>query len=299
MNTTIPSFITVSYYSWEYLLINYNLFNSKNNFKVNWIIVDNQPYILKDQNKAYKELESKSNVFIVEGINENSQELSLHEKNSKGSAHHAYGLNIGLNYSKSNYVIILDPDFYIIRENWLNIVLDEMKSNSLAFFGASWGINKKNHSRQKWFDFPCAHFQCINLNYINKSKINFLPLKIHEHNETKFDSDTGYRIRKEVMNSEEQIKWKTLISCSKVEFFGTLENKSIKEKPRIKTKGITTDLSHMRRFINEMDFYLYNQKHFGLHLRSFPKGLSNLNLLKSNDAEYVINAIKYITSSIF
>lgn len=70
---------------------------------------------------------------------------------------HAAGLDKTLQVSKTRYSIIIDPDFYVIEENWIRKILKLMEDSDLAVFGAPW--NPRWY--QKFRNFPCTHLMII------------------------------------------------------------------------------------------------------------------------------------------
>ena len=55
-----------------------------------------------------------------------------------GSYHHAESLGLALEGADTRFVIIMDPDFYVIRRGWIGDILGHMKDRDLALFGAPW-----------------------------------------------------------------------------------------------------------------------------------------------------------------
>jgi len=76
-----------------------------------------------------------------------------------GSYHHAAGLNLALQHVKTRYAVVIDPDLYVIRPNWVQEVLDHMTKHDLAVFGAPW--NPRWY--QKFRYFPCTHLMVLDL----------------------------------------------------------------------------------------------------------------------------------------
>jgi hypothetical protein len=76
-----------------------------------------------------------------------------------GSYHHASGLNIALENVTTRYAIVVDPDFYVVRPNWVREIIEHMTRNDLAVFGAPW--NPRWY--QKFRYFPCTHLMVIDL----------------------------------------------------------------------------------------------------------------------------------------
>ncbi|HEY5412517.1 MAG TPA: hypothetical protein VIJ94_17495, partial [Caulobacteraceae bacterium] len=76
-----------------------------------------------------------------------------------GSYHHAAGLALALKGARTRYAIILDPDFYVLRRNWVDDILAEMDARKLALFGAPWSPRWY----QKYRNFPSTHLMVIDL----------------------------------------------------------------------------------------------------------------------------------------
>jgi len=105
----------------------------------------------------------------------------------RGSYHHAAALNDCLATVEINtkYILILDPDFYILRAKWIQEVLSHMADNNLGFFGSPW--------HPKWYskfrNFPCQQCMFIDLSLIDIEDIDFRPnLKIPPGNPSKKQS---------------------------------------------------------------------------------------------------------------
>lgn len=91
----------------------------------------------------------------------------------RGSYQHATALNRFLRTGSVNtrYLLILDPDFYIVRRDWIGDCLKRMQSKGWAFFGAPW------HPR--WFNkyryFPCVHCMFIDTEKVDLTTLDFMP----------------------------------------------------------------------------------------------------------------------------
>lgn len=55
-----------------------------------------------------------------------------------GSYHHAESLGLALEGADTRFVIVMDPDFYVIRRDWIRDILGHMNDRGLALFGAPW-----------------------------------------------------------------------------------------------------------------------------------------------------------------
>jgi hypothetical protein len=76
-----------------------------------------------------------------------------------GSYHHAAGLALALKQVKTRYAVIIDPDFYVVRPDWIAETLGRMAGQDLAVFGAPWSPRWY----QKYRGFPCTHLMVLDL----------------------------------------------------------------------------------------------------------------------------------------
>lgn len=90
---------------------------------------------------------------------------------SRGSYHHAAALAKGLEQVKGRFLLVLDPDLYVLRPGWIDEVLAHMQEKKLAFFGVPW------HPRSfgKYRDFPSVHFMLCDLEQVPKDHLDFTP----------------------------------------------------------------------------------------------------------------------------
>ena len=131
----------------------------------------------------------------------------------RGSYHHAAALNLAMPHVRTRYVLVMDPDLFVVRPRWIDDCIRHMQACGLTVFGVPW------HTRwvRKWRDFPCVHFMLIDLQKAPPEQIDFTPalvedleadarprsvwLKAHVpriHNRMLLGSrrDTGWRLRK-------------------------------------------------------------------------------------------------------
>lgn len=94
-------------------------------------------------------------------------------KNSKASYQHASALNSYFAKYKNidNFNLILDPDFYITRKNWIADILKFMQDGKLSIYGSSWAPCWYN----KYRDFPSVHCMFINTELLDPLDLDFLP----------------------------------------------------------------------------------------------------------------------------
>lgn len=93
------------------------------------------------------------------------------DERARGSYHHAAGIHRALDLAESRFVLVLDPDFYVVREGWVREVVEHMKRLRLAFFGVPW------HPRwiAKIRYFPAPHCIFIDRELVPEGVIDFTP----------------------------------------------------------------------------------------------------------------------------
>jgi hypothetical protein len=152
---------TVSFNSAACLKPNYRLTKILNpSASVLWIVAENSPAA------SSHELYPKDKCFrLVDGA---SFPDNLY---AAASYHHAAALNKALQSVESKFLLVLDPDFYIVRHNWVTEVTTHMIENRLAFFGAPWHPSRFT----KWRYFPCVHCLFVDLERVRRDSLDFLP----------------------------------------------------------------------------------------------------------------------------
>jgi hypothetical protein len=84
---------------------------------------------------------------------------------------HTIALNALLAEVSTRFLLVLDPDFFIVLPDWQAAVLDHMTRNGLAFFGVPW---HPAHG-DKYRYFPCVHCLFIDLHRVPRSALDFRP----------------------------------------------------------------------------------------------------------------------------
>src|SRR5574343_258005 len=139
---------TVSYGHRALIELNIELVRKMNpDSIVKWIIVENSS---EEISNKFTEGEY-DNYKVIKGIPNNFTGIA------PASYHHASGLNAAIKEVKTRYVLVLDPDFYITRKNWIVDVLGYMDFRDLDFFGAPY--NPKRYMKYRYF--PCIHCMFI------------------------------------------------------------------------------------------------------------------------------------------
>ena len=93
--------------------------------------------------------------------------------NCKASYQHASALNqyIHSHSIKEEFLLVLDPDFFITRKSWIDDITLHAYSRNLSFFGSLWSPLWFN----KYRDFPTVHCMLINTKLVDIKSLDFLP----------------------------------------------------------------------------------------------------------------------------
>lgn len=154
---------SVAHESRRHLELNWELASRLNpGARWRWIVIENTPRgsieRLDGQDERYTLLEG---VAADEGI----------PSWGRGSYQHAAALNKVVARVPTRFVLFLDPDFYILRPNWIEVISTHMLDEDLGFFGVPW------HPR--WFIkyryFPCVHCLFIDLARVERESLDFTP----------------------------------------------------------------------------------------------------------------------------
>lgn len=151
---------SVSFDSQDYLQLNWQLTQELNNQQnCQWIIAENTP----NWSASNKYTMAGDRCLIIQG--------TMPDPNLAPSYHHAAALNKVLGFVKTRFILILDPDFYIVRRGWIEEIIQYMKSRNLSFFGVPW--NPRWYTKYRYF--PCVHCLFIDLEQFAQTSIDFTP----------------------------------------------------------------------------------------------------------------------------
>lgn len=91
--------------------------------------------------------------------------------NCRGSYHHAAALNRAIKTIRTRFLVVLDPDLFVVYRNWIRDAIQHMVRNDLSFFGVPW------HPRwyTKYRYFPCVHFLVIDSHRVDLLQLDFMP----------------------------------------------------------------------------------------------------------------------------
>lgn len=220
---------SVNYNSNEYLKINKSIILPNN---IDWLIVQNNE---KDERLGGFE--------YINGIYD-FKEPPNSKTIGRASYHHAAALNKACRSKLLNnrFILLLDPDFFIVPS--LQVCIQYMLDNNLAFFGSPYAIEPDKKRVQ---DFPVAFCMFIDTHQVPLSELDFTPAESHD-----FATDTGYDIYRRFVNSG--LKHEATLPV--FNYKGKSPNKS--SKFSLKNKyGIATEA--------KIDEYFWQDKLFGLH----------------------------------
>lgn len=135
-----------------------SLLNSHIETRMEWLIAENAPV---------------SHPQRLKGDERPFRHFPGHFGPSRGASdQHAQALNVLLRHVSTRFVLVLDPDFYILRRNWIDDVIAHMRANGLAFFGAPWHPRFTENYRY----FPAVHCMFIDRSRIPMDALDFRPV---------------------------------------------------------------------------------------------------------------------------
>ncbi len=283
----------------SYLIKSFTLIKELNNgLKIKFFIIDND---VVSNSKFYDKIKIE-NLDIISKFN-----FSFNYKKYSNYASLEHGLSLNYFFKeykiKSNYCLIVDPDFFIIQPNWIAHLIDNCNNEKYVLFGSTWHPKWIN----KYFDFPSIHFLLINLNSLNILDLDFSPNPISNLNDQKsffkniklirffyyilyfrfkknIGNDTGVKIFKKYKNS---IKYNTLIPV--------VTHKDFQQIPHLNNRfGFKIENFFKGRFYSYLpkkfsdyleidqkvsklldkhtiEIFLYEKKFFAFHTRKFVK----------------------------
>jgi hypothetical protein len=72
---------------------------------------------------------------------------------------------------KTRFLLVLDHDFFILRRNWMDEIMQHMMARDLSFFGSVWHPKWTYQYRY----FPSVHCFFVDLEKIRLKDLNFMP----------------------------------------------------------------------------------------------------------------------------
>ncbi|WP_131111368.1 hypothetical protein [Sulfuricystis thermophila] len=282
MKTNRLTILTVSYGHKALLLENMRLSQLLHKDFLNdveWHVAENSPI---DHPERFTE--SEAGFYLHPGDGENDKGISHH---------HASALNNLLRTVNLNrYVLILDPDFFLLLPEWAKVIPDYMHSRALSFFGVPW--HPRHHENYRYF--PAVHCFAFDSHVIDRDSLDFTPqLDLLEWKEGRLAKlltkipVLGYRISRRSWDTGTRVWRRYSILSNKYEVvtpiyhpdpsFLTLKNRLIESLlpdwmcllP--KRTGYFDETSFEKRgWVNEQipnnwEAFMWKDQPFGLHVR--------------------------------
>lgn len=129
--------------------------------RVDWLLVDNAFELNEYDDDAHHR-----RLRIMAGV-----PFETKSHGASGSYHHAKGLHKALDHAETRFILILDPDCYIVRKEWIQETLLHMDRHGLAFFGAP--CHPKKPSSYRGFPYVACLF--VDTDKVDASELDFTP----------------------------------------------------------------------------------------------------------------------------
>ena len=150
--------ISVSYGSMALLAVNRMLVDRLNpTGKIHWIVVDNTP----SESTGGVSIDNK-HFYVLPGVVLSKDES---ENIGYGSIAHAKAVNIAVAYVKTDIYLVLDPDCFIVKRDWVEWLLNRLRFRRIAFFGTPYHPERLSNFtliRQTYMYFPTAICMAVN-----------------------------------------------------------------------------------------------------------------------------------------
>ena len=129
--------------------------------KINWVIGINKKNISEVNFKTYD-----TNIKYTKGVpSELIGSIALN---------HSITLNLTKKYIDTRFVLFIDPDFFLLKENILEEIIKDMIAEKISFLGTPW--YPKWHTKFRYF--PCSHCLFVDTENISLDLFDFRPIKI-------------------------------------------------------------------------------------------------------------------------
>ncbi len=160
--------------------MNYDLIEAQNRVKNwEWVIGDNS-----HPSRSTEPLDAKKFPALIKCFDQSNLDdmkpyfreggyyrPELYKKRKLGCYWHGAALNKLLEEVKTRFLLVLDNNFYVVRQDWINDSLEHMKKNNLAFFGAP----NPPSNPVKYRYFPEVHCFFVDLNKVKPEELDFIP----------------------------------------------------------------------------------------------------------------------------
>ncbi len=239
-------------------------------------------------------------VSRVEVLN-GTPDIPFEVSRDRGSLHHSEGLMLGKGHVSTRFLLVIDPDFYVLRPRWIDDVLEHMESHKLSLFGSCW------HPRW-WYQyryFPTVHFMLIDLDRLPLHELDFSPGIREDRLYQTFDKatwlpdqlrtlfligrfkDTGHKIRESVLRQGGH-SFETLVPHFVPAYQDSCIGRFCRRYPRLipeilsrtpTRRNAFTEQTFLREIAPEgyslgWEEFFWQEKPFAVHLRNVGRGKS-------------------------
>ncbi|WP_299614808.1 hypothetical protein [Pelagibius sp.] len=150
---------TVSFHNAPHLALNWRLSDALNRdgASLRWVVAENSPLGAPDRLPT-----DDARFDVIAGASPDYYP----------NFQHAVALHGCFGRVETRFALILDPDFYIVRPNWVSTVIQYMDRQELGFLGVPW------HPRlaSKYRYFPAVHCFFIDTERVALGDLDFRPL---------------------------------------------------------------------------------------------------------------------------
>ena len=80
-------------------------------------------------------------------------------------------MNRTLPHIATRFALFCDPDFFIVRENWIHAVIQHMTEHGIGILGVPWHPRWTHKVRY----FPCVHCMFVDLEVTPVETLDFTP----------------------------------------------------------------------------------------------------------------------------
>jgi hypothetical protein len=161
--------ILSSFYSREskaLLELNYELIRAKNPGKtLPWVVADNTPPGM------HETIDEKKFILVPGARALEPEHIDGYHHGKTPSCEHGVVLNNFHNYVNTRFALIVDNDFFIVREHWIDDMLEHMDKEGLTFFGSP--FHPRYYHKLRYF--PCPQLFFIDTKNMPMSSLNFKP----------------------------------------------------------------------------------------------------------------------------
>jgi hypothetical protein len=149
---------SVSFHNAGHLSLNWALADrlTQGDGRLRWVIAENTP-----EGSDGKLDPDDRRFLVIPGVGDE------HRDNYQ----HTEALHKCFEHVHTRFLLVLDPDFYIVRPHWLRDVLGHMHRNDLAMLGVPW--HPKYTDKYRYF--PCVHCFFVDLDKIGIGALDFRP----------------------------------------------------------------------------------------------------------------------------